>query len=82
MPIISPKPATKLYKQEGKTGMYQSMLWALSVARARMTHVPVSWGEYFVYFKRNYLGIYWDEVNLEKVAQAVLERAPAGLPDD
>lgn len=80
MAIISPQPTTKLYKQEGKTGMYQSMLWALAVAGAKTSTVPVGWGEYFVYFKNNYLGVYWDENGFEKVAKAVLEKAENGLP--
>lgn len=81
MAIIAPQPTTKLYKQEGRTGTFQSMMWALSVSKAKESHIPVSWGEYFVYFKDNYLGVYWDENGCEKVAKTVLEAAPERLPE-
>ena len=74
-------PSTKLYKQEGKTGMYQSMLWALAEPGFRRI-VPVSWGEYSVFFRKNFIAVYWDENAFEHVTDAVLERAPSGLPDE
>jgi phosphohistidine swiveling domain-containing protein len=80
MSVIKPQPSTKLYKQEGKTGTFQSTLWALSVSHAKNSHVPVSWGEYFVFYKNNYLGVYWDENGCEKVVSYVLDKAKEGLP--
>ena len=81
MELITPQKGFKPYKQEGKTGAYQSMLWALSVARSRSSYIPVSWGEFFGYFNnQNYLGVIWDENGFEKVTQAVLNIAHDDMP--
>ncbi|MDO8571696.1 MAG: PEP-utilizing enzyme [bacterium] len=83
MELITPQKGFKPYKQEGKTGAYQSMLWALSVARSRLSYIPVSWGEFFGYFdKQNYLGVVWDENGFEKVTRTVLDIAKEDMPSE
>lgn len=72
----------KLYKQEARTGMFQSMQWATAIANWKQLYIPITWGEFFVYFKHNHVLVYWDEEQLEIIANAVVERAGAGIPND
>ncbi len=68
------------YKQEGTTGTYQSHLWAMAVLASRHSYTGESWGTFYIRFKRNYLGVLWDENQLEKVATKVLTLSNQGLP--
>jgi phosphohistidine swiveling domain-containing protein len=70
----------KLYKQEAKTGLYQSMLWCIAMTKPMLRYVPYNYGEVFALFKNNYAEIFEYEENFKKAAEAVLAASPDDLP--
>lgn len=61
----------KLYKQEGRVGMYQVMLPYLTTTLRMQPHIGASWAEGVAYMKDNYLTAYFYEENFDRAAASV-----------
>lgn len=65
------RPGEKIYKQEGRTGMYQVMLPYLTTTVRMQPHIGESWAEGVAYMKDNYVTACFYERRFDSAAAAV-----------
>jgi phosphohistidine swiveling domain-containing protein len=72
----------RFYKQEGKLGMYQLSLPALTIGRPMLRYLPVCYGDVWIFWKNEHATILIQEKRMEEIAYAFFKKAAKGFPPD
>jgi len=74
--------APKMYRQEGRAGMYQVLLPYSCITDRMSKHIGMGWGESWAWFKNNYtVGLFVDD-RMREAARKVLAISGEDLPQD